>query len=62
MKVRRKDVVKIAECDPEFGRCTTCKHYQHLAVCSDCSHGNRYSFDWREYTEQHPEKFVSEGE
>lgn len=45
----RKEVVAIAEKDPEYGRCGTCKHYQHLMTCGNCSRGSKYCFDWKEY-------------
>lgn len=47
--IRRKDVIKLAEKDPEYGRCGTCKHYQHLITCGECSKGSRYCFDWRKW-------------
>ena len=48
-KIRRMDVVAVAEDDAEYGSCGTCKHYQHLMTCSKCYCGSRYCFDWREY-------------
>ena len=53
----RREVVEYAEKnDPEYGRCETCKHYQHLDVCSKCSCGSRYSFDWKDYLKLHKEE------
>ena len=57
-KIKRKDVVAVAESDSEYGHCGTCKHYQHLVTCGNCYGGSRYCFDWREYAKENAEKFV----
>ena len=51
-RVTRKEVVALAEKDPEYGRCGTCRHYQRLITCGACCNGSRYSFDWRRYAEE----------
>ncbi len=56
-KLRRKDVVAVAESDDEYGRCGTCKNYQHLVTCGNCYGGSRYSFAWREYAVEHKDAF-----
>ena len=55
--IRRYEVIKVAEHDPEYGRCGTCKHYQNLMTCGNCSNGSKYCFAWREYYENNKEKF-----
>ena len=60
-RLKRKDVVAIAENDPEYGRCGTCKHYQYLATCSACSRGSRYCFDWRNYAKDNADVFADAG-
>ncbi len=47
--MKRKDVAAIARHDKEYGRCSTCKHYQHLITCGECYNGSEYIFDWRKY-------------
>ena len=47
--MKRRDVVRIAQSDNAYGRCDTCRHYQHLMVCEECYNSSRYVFDWREY-------------
>lgn len=54
----RREVVAIAEKNPEYGKCGTCKHYQHLMTCGECSRGSRYCFDWKEYEKRLQEKAV----
>ena len=58
----RREVVAIAEKDPEYGRCGTCKHYQHLMTCGECRNGSRYCFDWREYEKRLQENHQSSDE
>ena len=57
--VKRYEVVVIAEKDSKYGHCETCKHYQKLNTCSNCSNGSRYCFDWKQYYENNKEKFNS---
>lgn len=54
--IRRYEVVQVAERNHEYGKCETCKHYQNLMTCGNCSNGSRYSFAWREYYENNKEK------
>lgn len=54
--IRRYEVAQIAERNHEYGKCGTCKHYQNLMTCGNCSNGSRYSFAWREYYENNKEK------
>lgn len=56
---RRYKVVEKAERDPEYGRCGTCKHYQHL-TCVECYSGSRYCFEWRKWYEENKEIFEKE--
>ena len=58
--LKRYEVVAVAEYDSEYGRCGTCKHYQHLITCGECSNGSRYCFAWREYYESNKKKFENE--
>ena len=51
LKVRRTDMVEVAEKNGVYGRCETCKHYQHTMTCGECYGGSRYCFAWREYAE-----------
>lgn len=54
LNMLRKEVVEYAEeNDAEYGRCGTCKHYQKTSVFSQRYNGSRYSFAWKEYTENH---------
>lgn len=53
----RRELTEYAEKNyPEYGRCGTCKHYQNLMTCGNCSNGSRYCFAWREYYENNKEK------
>lgn len=61
MKFTRKEVVEYAEKnDVDYGRCSTCKHYQKLDICSRCYSGSRYCFAWKEYLENHKDKMIKE--
>lgn len=32
------------EKDPDYGNCTTCKHYSKCNICSDCHEGSMYDY------------------
>ena len=49
--------IEVAKHDPEYGKCRTCKHYQNLMTCENCSDRSRYCFAWKDYYENNKEKF-----
>lgn len=35
---------EMAEMDPDYGNCTSCRHYSKCNICSDCHEGSSYEY------------------